>query len=262
MNETLAWLRDPTTAPALPDLLCGLIRDIRLILIHPDLGNAAKLAAITCTVDQMAPPPGPQVTVAPAAASVAARLARGTTAATLLFEELAGEPIRIHLTGHADRPLTPAECHELRLRPGDLGHQRTGTLRTERTGLIAAEVTSLVIAARLPAAACAALGLAAPGRPAPPPSAIPLGVVLSSLGAHREPLGVRMADGAASSSGNRILVESSARMWLDGEPVALATERVTAEFCRRASRQTAPASRPAAPAGSCGAMSGQVGVSG
>jgi hypothetical protein len=29
-------------------------------------------------------------------------------------------------------------------------------------------------------------------------------------------------------------VESSARMWLDGLPVALASERVTAEFCQRA----------------------------
>src|ERR1700728_4427196 len=106
MNESLTWLRDPRTQPALPDLLCGLIRDIRLILVHPDLANAAKLAAITQTVDQMAPPPGPQVIDAQAAASVVALLGRGTGPATLLFEELAGEPIRIDLTGNADRLLT------------------------------------------------------------------------------------------------------------------------------------------------------------
>jgi hypothetical protein len=38
---------------------CGLIRDSRLILMHADLGSAAKLGAITETVDQLAPPPGP-----------------------------------------------------------------------------------------------------------------------------------------------------------------------------------------------------------
>ena len=104
MNESLAWLRDPAAQPALSDLLCGLIRDIRLILVHPDLGNAAKLGAITHTVDQLAPPPGPEASAAPAAASVAALLARGTSPATALFEELAGEEIRIELTGRADRP--------------------------------------------------------------------------------------------------------------------------------------------------------------
>jgi hypothetical protein len=77
MNESLTWLRDPAAVPALPDLLCGLIRDIRLILIHPDLANAAKLAAITQTVDQVAPPPGPQASDARAAASVVALFARG-----------------------------------------------------------------------------------------------------------------------------------------------------------------------------------------
>ena len=68
MHESLAWLRDPETEPALSVLLCGLIRDIRLILVHPDLGNAAKLGAITQTVDQLAPAPGPETSAAPAAA--------------------------------------------------------------------------------------------------------------------------------------------------------------------------------------------------
>ena len=138
MNESLAWLRDPATQPALSDLLCGLIRDIRLILVHPDLGNAAKLGAITQTVDQLAPPPGPQASAAPAAASVAALLARGTGPATALFEELAGEQVRIELTGRADRPLTAAECLELHTSPGAYGHQRTGTLRTVVSGMAAA----------------------------------------------------------------------------------------------------------------------------
>ena len=119
---------------------------------------------------------------------------------------------------------------------------RTGTsrrtLRAVRSGLIAAEVTSLVIPARLPAAARSALGIPDPDDPAPPLSQTPLGVVLAGLGTHREPLGVRLANDPADS-GNRILVESSARMWLGDLPVALATERVTAELCLRASRQAA-----------------------
>src|ERR1700678_101324 len=101
MYDSLAWLRDPETEPALGVLLCGLIRDIRLILVHPDLGNAAKLGAITQTVDHLAPAPGPETSAAPAAALVAALLASGTGTATALFEELAGEQIRIELTGTA-----------------------------------------------------------------------------------------------------------------------------------------------------------------
>ena len=163
MHESLAWLRDPETEPALGDLLCGLIRDIRLILVHPDLGNAAKLGAITQTVDQLAPPPGPEASAAPAAASVAALLASGTGPATVLFEELAGEQIRIELTGCADRPLTAAECLELRVSPGAYGHQRTGTLRTASSGLVAA----VVLLARCPWPACPAAARAALGIPGP-----------------------------------------------------------------------------------------------
>jgi hypothetical protein len=233
MHNSLAWLRDPETEPALGDLLCGLIRDIRLILVHPDLGNAAKLGAITQTVDQLAPPPGPQASASSAAASVAALLARGTGPATALFEELAGEQIRIELTGRADRTLTVAECLELRASPGTHGHQRTGTLRTVRSGLVAAEVSSLVVPGRLPASALRALGIPGPDDPAPLPSAIPLGTVLDGLGGHREPLGARLLRDSTRVPGSRACVESSARMWVDGAPVALASERVTAEFCQQ-----------------------------
>jgi hypothetical protein len=240
MNETLTWLRDPATGPALPDLLCGLIRDIRLILVHPDLANAAKLLAITQTVDQMAPPPGPQATSAQAAALVVARLARDTSPATTLFEELSGEPVRIDLTCTADRLLTMTECLELQVGPGGHGHQRIGTLRAVNSGLVAAEVSSLVVPGRLPAAALKALGIPGPDDPAPSPSTIPLGTVLAGLGVRREPLGARLVSEPASVPGSRIVVEASARMWLGGTPVALASERVTSELCQRASRRLAP----------------------
>ena len=57
MNETLRALRDPRLD--LAGVLCDLILDIRRILIHPDLQNHAKLAAIAGAVDELAPPPGP-----------------------------------------------------------------------------------------------------------------------------------------------------------------------------------------------------------
>jgi len=242
MYETLAWLRDPETAPALSDLLCGLIRDIRLILVHPDLGNAAKLGAITRTVDQLAPPPGPQSSDAPAAASIAALLARGTRPATAQFEGLAGEQVRIDLISRTDRTLTVTECFELRANPGTRGHHRTGTLRTVNTGLVVAEVSSLVVPDRLPPATRKLLGIPGPDDPGIPLSDVPLGTALAELGAHREPLGARMVRDSTGLEDTGVWVESSARMWLDEVPVALASERVPAEFCRQARARLA---RPA-----------------
>jgi hypothetical protein len=235
---------------ALRDLLTGLIRDIRLILVHPDLGNAAKLAAITDTVDLLAPPPGPAAHSAQDAASVVALLARNIGPATLLFEELAGERVRIELTGRTDRALTAAECHELRVDPGSGGHFRTGRLRTITSGLVAAEVTSLVIAHRIPASARRELGIPEAGHAAGPASDVPLGKALARLGVRREPLGAHLVRGGrgagqAGAPGPRLSVESSARMWLGDVPVALATEQVTAEFCQRAGLRLAGGAQPA-----------------
>jgi hypothetical protein len=102
------------------------------------------------------------------------------------------------------------------------------------SGLVAADVSSLVIPGRLPADARRALGIPGPADPAPAPTGIPLGKVLADYGVHREPLGARMVRDSKRLPGGRVAVESSARMWLDGVPVALASERVTAEFCRQA----------------------------
>jgi hypothetical protein len=245
MEETFAWLRAPETEPALSDLLCGLIRDIQMILVHSDLGSAAKLGAITETVDLLAPPPGPEAGSARAAASVVALLARNAGPATLLFEELAGEQVRIELARCADRPLTAAECSDLRTGPGARGHERTGTLRTVNTGLVVAEVSSVVVPGRLPASARTALGIPAADEPTPPPSDIPLGKALAGLGVHREPLGARLVRDSTRTPGARVSVRSSARMWLAGVPVALAGEQVTAEFCQRAGRRR-PAGHEAA----------------
>jgi hypothetical protein len=243
VEESLAWLRAPETQPALGDLLCGLIRDIRLILVHSDLGSAAKLGAITETVDQLAPPPGPAASGAQAAASVVALLARNTGPATILFEQLTGEQVRIELTGCADRPLTPAECRDLRIGSGACGYERTGSLRTLSSGLVVAEVSSLVVPGRLPASARTALGMPGAGEPAPPPSDVPLGKALADFGVRREPLGARLVRDRAANAGSRVSVASSARMWLADLPVALASERVTAELCQRAGSRLASSGR-------------------
>jgi hypothetical protein len=243
MEESLAWLRAPETQPALGDLLCGLIRDIRLILVHSDLGSAAKLGAITETVDQLAPPPGPAASGAQAAASVVALLARNTGPATILFEQLTGEQVRIELTGCADRPLTPAECRDLRIGSGARGYERTGSLRTVSSGLVVAEVSSLVVPGRLPASARTALGMPGAGEPGPPPSDVPLGKALAGFGVRREPLGARLVRDRAANAGSRVSVASSARMWLADLPVALASERVTAELCQRAGSRLASSGR-------------------
>lgn len=58
MQETLRPLRDPRLDQA--EMLCQLIMDIRRILIHPDLPNHAKLAAVAEAVDELAPPPPPE----------------------------------------------------------------------------------------------------------------------------------------------------------------------------------------------------------
>ncbi len=57
MNQTLKRLREPDLD--LCDILCQLIIDIRRILLHPDLRNDVKLAAIAEAVDELAPPPLP-----------------------------------------------------------------------------------------------------------------------------------------------------------------------------------------------------------
>ena len=65
--------------------------------------------------------------------------------------------------------------------------------------------------------------------------------MLAGLGVHRESLGARLLRDGTGVPGSRALVESAARMWVDGAPVALASERVTAEFCQHARGRLATA---------------------
>ena len=160
-----------------------------------------------------------------------------------MFEELTGERIHIELAGRTDRPLTAAECLELHAGPDTIGHHRTGRLCAVTSGLVAAEVTSTVLPWRLPAATRRELGIPSPGEPRSaalryPPRHGP-----------RRPRRAPRALGARlvrSGGSDNIAVESCARMWLGDLPVALASERVTAQLCQRASsRLTYPALGPA-----------------
>jgi hypothetical protein len=251
MNDSIAWPRYPFH-DSCPDPFQGLRRNLR---------RDARQAA----------------------ASVATLLARNFGPATLLFEELAGEPVRIDLTIIEDRPLTAIECQGLEAPAQTRGYKRMGTLRTcggpGTPSVTVAEVYSLVIPSRLPPSARRALGIPGPGDPAPPRSDAPLGKVLADLGARREPLGARvvplleavpageaaLADGTAPAAGlaftegavttegtvlarETVAVEATARMWLDDIPVALAGELVTANFCQRVHRASPPVSETGRPA--------------
>ena len=83
-----------------------------------------------------------------------------------------------------------------------------------------------------------------PDEPASPPTDVPLGKALVGLGVRREPLGARLVhDDGTRTPGGRVSVTSSARMWLADVPVALASERVTAELCQRAGSRLAASER-------------------
>lgn len=216
MNHSLAWLAAPEAAAGTPALLTGLVTDLRRILIHPELGPATKLERVANTLDQLAPPP-PAEDNAPGAAAVAALLSAGADPATRVFEQLAGEPVRMKMVLCYGRLLSAAECQDLKADLGEAGMDRTGDLVTAGSRTVVAQVNSLVVTSRLPEDARRQLK-----------TDRPLGLVLEDLGVRREPLGVRLVRG----QDGRASVESSARMWLAGEPVALAGERIPAEFCQ------------------------------
>ena len=120
-----------------------------------------------------------------------------TTPATLLLEELARTQIRIEVLGRADRELTAAEHYRLDAGPITAGHHRTGLLRTA-SGLVAAETSLVIVPQRIPPHARAAL----------------------------------CRHGYLDTTGGDVAVESSAVLALDGIKVAIATERITRQFCQ------------------------------
>ena len=152
---------------------------------------------------------------------LATLLAVSTTPATLLLEELARTQIRIEVLGRADRELTAGEHYRLDAGPITAGHHRTGLLRTT-SGMVAAE-TSLVILPQLilPHARAALAGTNAP-----------VGKILAPLGVQRLDRRALCVHGCLDTAGGDVAVESSAVLALDGVKVAIATERITGQFCQ------------------------------
>jgi hypothetical protein len=163
-------------------------------------------------------------------------LAVSTTPATLLLEELARTQIRIEVLGRADRELTAAEHYRLDAGPITAGHHRTGLLRTA-SGLVAAETSLVIVPQRIPPRARAALA----------GTSIPVGKILAPLGMQRVDRRALCRHGCLDTAGGDVAVESSAVLALDGVKVAIATERITGDFCRLIASSPDTTSRPGSP---------------
>lgn len=160
-------------------------------------------------------------------------LAVSTTPATLLLEELARTQIRIEVLGRADRELTAAEHYRLDAGPITAAHYRTGLLRTA-SGLVAAETSLVILPERIPMHARAALAR----------TSIPVGKILASLGVRRVDRRALCSNGCLDTAGGDVAVQSSAVLALDGVKVAIATERITGDFCRLIAGSPDTTSRP------------------
>jgi len=167
---------------------------------------------------------------------LATLLAVSATPATLLLEELARTQIRIEVLGRADRELTAAEHYRLDAGPITTGHHRTGLLRTA-SGLVAAEASLVIVPQRIPPHALTALA----------GTDTPAGKILAPLGVQRVDRRALCRHGCLDAAGGDVAVESSAVLAIDGEKVAIATERITAAFCRLIASSPDTTSRPDSP---------------
>lgn len=144
---------------ALITSLCSLIRQARLILIHPDMQNDAKLTAVEHLLNEYAPPPSPS----------------GTGLFTDAAAAVTGEEVTIRIM--ASDPVPASNYPELL--PGlsgeDTAIRREGMLVTT-SGQPVAEVTSAYLPRRMPQTALALLR-----------AGIPLGRALAPA-VRREPL--------------------------------------------------------------------------
>ena len=163
-------------------------------------------------------------------------LAVSTTPATLLLEELAHTQIRIEVLGRADRELTAAEHYRLDAGPIMAGQHRTGLLRTA-SGLVAAETSLIILPQRIPQHARVALA----------GTDIPVGRILAPLGMQRLDRRTLCRHGCLDTAGGDVAVDSSAVLAVDGGKVAIATERITGDFCRLITSSPDATSRPDSP---------------
>lgn len=147
---------------------------------------------------------------------LATLLTVSTTPATVLLEELARTKISIEVLGRADRDLTAAEHFRLDAGPITAGHHRTGLLRTTN-GVVAAETSLMILLPLIPPQTRAALAS----------TTIPVGKSLAAFGVQRLDRRALCRHGRPNSG-----VDASAVLVLNGRKVAIASERISGEFCR------------------------------
>lgn len=209
-------LSDPDPQLTLASMLCEAVGVIRRILVC-ESPNHAKLAAISSTLDEFAPPPPPGpppdgTTPGGVARDIAGQLACHPAPATAVLERFAREPVHVAGSRVVIRPASDAEQRRLRT-DGETVHYRTGQLVTA-SGIHVAAVQLAVIPARLPGALAARLGGPEPfGRVA---------------GRHMRRIGRAAAAGA---DGDWYAVRSTALLEVDGLNAGIASEWVLREFC-------------------------------
>ena len=99
---------------------------------------------------------------------------------------------------------------------------------------MAAETSLVILLERIPSDARAALA----------GTSIPVGKILASLGVQRLDRRALCSHGCLDGAGGDVAVDSSAVLALDGEKVAIATERITGEFCRLIANSPDRSSQP------------------
>jgi hypothetical protein len=87
---------------------------------------------------------------------------------------------------------------------------------------VAAETSLVILPQRIPPHARAALA----------GSSIPVGKILAPLGVQRVDRRALCRHGCLDTAGGDVAVQSSAVLALGDVPVAIATERITGDFCR------------------------------
>jgi hypothetical protein len=155
------------------------------------------------------------------ASLLATLLTASATPAALLLEELAHTRLRIEVLGRVDRELTAAERYRLDAGLITAGHHRTGLLRTA-SGIVAAQTSLVVIPQRIPPHARTALA----------DTNTPAGMILAPLGVQRLDRRALCCHGFPDNADGDVAVESSGVLVLDADKVAIATERISGEFCR------------------------------
>jgi hypothetical protein len=149
--------------------------------------------------------------------------------ATAVFAAIAGAEISAVMHFRQKWKLTAGERKLLQAPPGAAGHKRDGMLYAGRDIPVAA-TTAVLLPCRTPGPVCSLLGIAESGGVLPALADIPLGRVLRGYGIRREALRSYLTPGLSDDSGNELVMCTTARLWLDGSPVALVTERVLAGF--------------------------------